>query len=251
MDDVGGLRPERDGAQDHDLVLRLTEQTSAIRHIPAVLYSWRQSADLDVDDTRRKAVGVRSRGARRAGRAGPTGDSRGGSSAGAFPGGYRVRYELRRSRAPGRDPHPHPGPGRPVGTVYRVRSRRTPSTATTPSPSSTTTAVNAGRSRLSRASGLKVVDAGGPFNYSAIINRGFASTDVGVRPHLEQRHPRAGPRVARCPLGARRPTRGRRGRLPSGLPRRSGAARGHRDRPPGTGRQPRVRRRPGSASSAP
>ncbi len=40
---VGGLRPRFDGAQDHDLLLRLTERTDAICHIDDVLYTWRQS----------------------------------------------------------------------------------------------------------------------------------------------------------------------------------------------------------------
>jgi GT2 family glycosyltransferase len=41
---VGGLDPQFDGAQDHDLILRLSEQfpPDAIRHIPAVLYCWRR-----------------------------------------------------------------------------------------------------------------------------------------------------------------------------------------------------------------
>ena len=43
VEQVGGLRPERDGAQDHDLVLRLTELTQAVHHIPEVLYTWRQA----------------------------------------------------------------------------------------------------------------------------------------------------------------------------------------------------------------
>lgn len=41
LDDVGGLRPAFDGSQDHDLALRLSERTSRIAHIPAMLYSWR------------------------------------------------------------------------------------------------------------------------------------------------------------------------------------------------------------------
>ncbi|NEO28082.1 MAG: glycosyltransferase, partial [Kamptonema sp. SIO4C4] len=38
---IGGFRSEYDGAQDYDLVLRLTEHTQNIRHIPKVLYHWR------------------------------------------------------------------------------------------------------------------------------------------------------------------------------------------------------------------
>jgi GT2 family glycosyltransferase len=38
---VGRLRPDFDGSQDYDLVLRLTEHTTRIHHIPKVLYHWR------------------------------------------------------------------------------------------------------------------------------------------------------------------------------------------------------------------
>lgn len=40
-DRVGGLREEFDGAQDHDFLLRITERTDRIVHIPKVLYHWR------------------------------------------------------------------------------------------------------------------------------------------------------------------------------------------------------------------
>ena len=38
---VGGFRKQYDFSQDYDLVLRVTEKTSAIRHIERVLYYWR------------------------------------------------------------------------------------------------------------------------------------------------------------------------------------------------------------------
>lgn len=38
---IGFLRPEFDGSQDWDLILRVTEQTNRITHIPKVLYHWR------------------------------------------------------------------------------------------------------------------------------------------------------------------------------------------------------------------
>lgn len=41
LDRVGGFRAEYDGAQDFDLVLRLTEQAKEVVHIPKVLYHWR------------------------------------------------------------------------------------------------------------------------------------------------------------------------------------------------------------------
>ena len=38
---VGGLRPGFEGAQDHDLLLRLSEQTLTVAHLPNLLYRWR------------------------------------------------------------------------------------------------------------------------------------------------------------------------------------------------------------------
>ena len=40
---IGGFRPETDGSQDYDLMLRLSEHTERICHIPRILYSWRES----------------------------------------------------------------------------------------------------------------------------------------------------------------------------------------------------------------
>lgn len=39
--EIDGFRRHLDGAQDHDLVLRLTEKTDRIYHIPCILYHWR------------------------------------------------------------------------------------------------------------------------------------------------------------------------------------------------------------------
>lgn len=46
IEQVGGLREGYDGSQDHDLVLRIVEQTrpERIRHIPSILYHWRHVA---------------------------------------------------------------------------------------------------------------------------------------------------------------------------------------------------------------
>ena len=41
LEEVGGFRGEYDGAQDFDLVLRLTEKAKCIVHIPKMLYHWR------------------------------------------------------------------------------------------------------------------------------------------------------------------------------------------------------------------
>lgn len=41
---VGKFRPEFDGSQDYDMILRLTEKAEKIVHIPKVLYYWRSHA---------------------------------------------------------------------------------------------------------------------------------------------------------------------------------------------------------------
>lgn len=41
LENVGGFRAEYDGAQDFDLVLRLTEAAKCVVHIPKILYHWR------------------------------------------------------------------------------------------------------------------------------------------------------------------------------------------------------------------
>ena len=53
---AGGFRPEFDGAQDYDLLLRVTEQTDKIFHLPEPLYHWRQSAQSTSLDTGAKPL---------------------------------------------------------------------------------------------------------------------------------------------------------------------------------------------------
>lgn len=43
FENLGGFRSEYNGSQDYDLVLRLSEQTNRICHIPLILYTWRES----------------------------------------------------------------------------------------------------------------------------------------------------------------------------------------------------------------
>jgi GT2 family glycosyltransferase len=42
IDEIGGFRKGYEGCQDYDLVLRLTEKTDKIYHIPKILYHWRK-----------------------------------------------------------------------------------------------------------------------------------------------------------------------------------------------------------------
>ncbi len=45
LEQAGPLDPAFDGAQDHDLLLRVTEQTQDVAHIQRVLYHWRENRD--------------------------------------------------------------------------------------------------------------------------------------------------------------------------------------------------------------
>jgi GT2 family glycosyltransferase len=96
VDEVGGFRSGFDGAQDYDLVLRLTERTEKIRHIPKVLYHWRRiegSTSIEYDT---------SAGGKSAGRSSIKAleqslDRRhipGTVEAGLFPGSFRVRPSI-------------------------------------------------------------------------------------------------------------------------------------------------------------
>jgi GT2 family glycosyltransferase len=45
IESLGGFRTEFSGSQDYDLVLRLTERTDKIYHIPRLLYHWRRHSE--------------------------------------------------------------------------------------------------------------------------------------------------------------------------------------------------------------
>ncbi len=57
---VGPLRPEYDGAQDHDLILRLAEALPAaqIHHVPEVLYHWRKTPNSTAVDVSKKGYAI-------------------------------------------------------------------------------------------------------------------------------------------------------------------------------------------------
>ena len=58
FDQVGGLQTSCDGAQDFDLLLRLTEQTDRIVHITKVLYHWRSIETSTAADPDAKGYAV-------------------------------------------------------------------------------------------------------------------------------------------------------------------------------------------------
>ncbi len=94
LHEVGGFRPGFDGSQDYELLLRFTERTGRVVHIPRVLYHWRaiegsaaasESAKPQAYPAARRALdqAVRRRGL----------DGRAESVA---PGLYKVHYRLPR-----------------------------------------------------------------------------------------------------------------------------------------------------------
>ena len=54
IDKAGMLDPAFDGAQDHDFILRCTEKTDHIQHIPRVLYHWRAYEESTADNPESK-----------------------------------------------------------------------------------------------------------------------------------------------------------------------------------------------------
>ncbi|MEL6495170.1 MAG: glycosyltransferase [Cyanobacteria bacterium J06623_7] len=96
--EVGGFRPGFEGSQDYDLVLRVTEKTDHIFHIPDVLYHWRihsQSTAAFADaktyafDAGQKAI---AEAIVRRGQPGRV------ISKLQFPGVYTVRYEIQEQK---------------------------------------------------------------------------------------------------------------------------------------------------------
>lgn len=90
---LGGFRRGYDGSQDHDLFLRASEGARGIRHIPDVLYSWKQvpgSAALAVD----QKPAAWSAGLAAVQDALDRGDSGADAAFGPMAGLYTVRYPV-------------------------------------------------------------------------------------------------------------------------------------------------------------
>jgi O-antigen biosynthesis protein len=90
--DIGGLRGAFDGSQDYDMLLRITERTDRIIHIPKVLYHWRKAPGSAASSTAAKPFAYRA--AEDALRDALQRRQRYGSVRMAQPGSYTVRYKL-------------------------------------------------------------------------------------------------------------------------------------------------------------
>lgn len=58
LNDVGLFNKEFDGAQDHDIIFRLTEKTKKIVHVPKVLYYWRSHPQSTSQDINSKSYAI-------------------------------------------------------------------------------------------------------------------------------------------------------------------------------------------------
>ena len=91
--ELGWFRAGYDGSQDYDLALRLAARSSAIRHIPRVLYHWRQHADSTALHPAAKPY-TQAAGLRALGEAVAQRDPQATVTAGAFPNTYRVHWSI-------------------------------------------------------------------------------------------------------------------------------------------------------------
>jgi GT2 family glycosyltransferase len=91
--EVGGFRAGYDGSQDYDLALRLAALPATIRHIPRVLYHWRQHPDSTALDTAAKPY-TQAAGHKALSEAVARRDPQAVVTLGAFPNTYRVRWSI-------------------------------------------------------------------------------------------------------------------------------------------------------------
>ena len=171
---VGGFRSEFDGAQDYDLFLRVIERTTRIDHLPRILYHWRRSRASTADNIRRKP------GSLETGRLALEAHLERQAARGHVTVDWRTHaYWIKRDLA---EP-------KPISIIIPVRDRvdllarclDSITRETTYAPYEIVIVDNDSRTEEARAylSGLKhrVLNYGGPFNYSAINNLAVEQTE--------------------------------------------------------------------------
>ncbi len=97
VEQLGGFRQGFEGSQDYDLMLRVSEKTGRILHIPKVLYHWRKTAGSAAGSTSAKNfayVAGRRALAEHVERRGVPGEV----VLGRWPGFFRVRYKVHPER---------------------------------------------------------------------------------------------------------------------------------------------------------
>ena len=97
VDQLGGFRQGFEGSQDYDLMLRISERTNRILHVPKVLYHWRKTAGSAAGSTSAKNyayIAGRRALAEHAERRGTSAEV----VAGRWPGFYRLKYRVNPER---------------------------------------------------------------------------------------------------------------------------------------------------------
>ena len=92
VDQAGGFRSNFEGSQDYDLLLRITELTDRIGHVPKPLYNWRKARGSTAGSMSKPYAGE---AAKKALREALTRRGLAGSVSDSFGGRYRVRYSIR------------------------------------------------------------------------------------------------------------------------------------------------------------
>lgn len=96
LNEIGGEELSAyNGAQDYDLILRLTEKAKSIVHIPKVLYFWRSHADSTASDISAKPYAIEAGACAVRAQLERMGISGGVSALTKHPGAYRVVYNLK------------------------------------------------------------------------------------------------------------------------------------------------------------
>ncbi|MGE0709610.1 MAG: glycosyltransferase family 2 protein [Planctomycetota bacterium] len=182
VEELGGFRPETDGAQDHDLALRAAPRARRIAHVPRLLYHWRQAEGSTALDADQKPW-AREAGRRALRDALPLWGIPSGrvEDVPTCPGGYRVRPALGAERVavivPTRDRLDLLRP-----CLESVRSRST-------YPHVELLVVDNGSRRRETLRYLEQLEARGqarvlridlPFNFALLVNRAAAATEAEV-----------------------------------------------------------------------
>ena len=95
LEAIGGFRSGYEGAQDYDLLLRLTEKTDRIAHAPKILYHWRMGHTSAASSA--KAKPFASESGRRAVEDALKRRGREAAVEVLSPGRYRARYKIHKS----------------------------------------------------------------------------------------------------------------------------------------------------------
>lgn len=93
LQELGWLRSGYDGSQDYDLALRLTERPAIVRHVPRVLYHWRQHPDSTAQHAAAKPF-TQAAGLKALSEVVQRRDGQAEVTPGPLPNTYRVRWSV-------------------------------------------------------------------------------------------------------------------------------------------------------------